>query len=704
MLKLLTKKSIFYFLTSLITTLVVGFLFWAVFIGPDSSILEKVSAGVNKINSLFFTASLSQNNVGEDKLADQSKSTEKILPQTDNTDNQNIIVLANEDTQNQLDDIQEKLDIIKQKVLTLVDEQNQNNQVEDKDEKEIIDYPKIFISEIETAGCLEDKEEFVELYNPNDTEIDLTNWSLQRKTAGSSNWSTYVSASLFVDKKIPANGYFLISRTGYYHGSADIFTDNPITDNNSFVLKNPNGEISDKVGFGSAFDPELVATINPLNCQSVGRKVLSDGKEQNTNDNYSDFELQNLTPKSKNSPYLGPLPQIGGGSGSNGISIYKNILISEVQISPIDKRFIELYNPNQTDVNLTGWYLQRKTSDSYNSFVSSTHFEGKIIPANGYFLISRLDSTADILLDLTLTSNNFLALKSPDEEIVDEISFGDVEENKSFGRKVLSDGTEQNSDDDSADFELDIPTPKAKNITYTELPAPALKSIAITTPATKLIYTTGDSLDITGLVITGTYSDDSTKTETITLDNITGFDSANAVNGQTLTITFNGQTVIYTVDIKDKILQKNILINEIQVNPIERRFIELYNPNNYDIDLTGWYIQRKTKTASSFGSFISSANFAGKIIPANGYFLISRQIEGSDILLNITLSSDNSLVLKNSGRDIIDKVGWGEASDSEGAPATTIIDTKSITRTDGMDTDNNNNDFVILDTPTPKGP
>ena len=52
-----------------------------------------------------------------------------------------------------------------------------------------------------------------------------------------------------------------------------------------------------------------------------------------------------------------------------------------------------------------------------------------------------------------------------------------------------------------------------------------LQSIAITTPATKLSYTVGDALDITGLVVTGSYSDGSTKAEGITAANITGFNS-----------------------------------------------------------------------------------------------------------------------------------------------------------------------------------
>ncbi|MDP4011793.1 MAG: S8 family serine peptidase [Candidatus Roizmanbacteria bacterium] len=76
-----------------------------------------------------------------------------------------------------------------------------------------------------------------------------------------------------------------------------------------------------------------------------------------------------------------------------------------------------------------------------------------------------------------------------------------------------------------------------------------LSSIAITTPASKLSYTVGDALDISGLVVTGTYSDDSTKIENITSENVTGFDSSVAVVGQVLTITVGEQTTTYTVNI-----------------------------------------------------------------------------------------------------------------------------------------------------------
>ncbi|KUO79102.1 MAG: hypothetical protein APF81_09400 [Desulfosporosinus sp. BRH_c37] len=76
-----------------------------------------------------------------------------------------------------------------------------------------------------------------------------------------------------------------------------------------------------------------------------------------------------------------------------------------------------------------------------------------------------------------------------------------------------------------------------------------LQSIAITTPATKLSYTVGDTLDISGLVVTGTYSASSPKRESITASNVTGFNSAVAATDQVLTITVSGKTVTYKVQI-----------------------------------------------------------------------------------------------------------------------------------------------------------
>lgn len=74
-----------------------------------------------------------------------------------------------------------------------------------------------------------------------------------------------------------------------------------------------------------------------------------------------------------------------------------------------------------------------------------------------------------------------------------------------------------------------------------------LSSIAITTPATKLIFTVGDTLDTAGLEVTGTYSNSSTST--LVIESVTGFDSTAPAVDQVLTVTSNGMTTTYTVNI-----------------------------------------------------------------------------------------------------------------------------------------------------------
>lgn len=82
-----------------------------------------------------------------------------------------------------------------------------------------------------------------------------------------------------------------------------------------------------------------------------------------------------------------------------------------------------------------------------------------------------------------------------------------------------------------------------------DTPTPVtLTSIAVTTPPTKTTYAIDEVLDITGMVVTGTYSDSSTKVETVTTDNVTGFDSAEA-GEKTCTVTVSGKTATFTVTV-----------------------------------------------------------------------------------------------------------------------------------------------------------
>lgn len=91
------------------------------------------------------------------------------------------------------------------------------------------------------------------------------------------------------------------------------------------------------------------------------------------------------------------------------------------------------------------------------------------------------------------------------------------------------------------------------DVPVSPIPEVTLSSISITTQASKLTYNIGEVLDISGLVVTGKYSDDSTKIETITLSDVIGFDSTTPVNDQLLTITIGGQTTTYNVNIVETV-------------------------------------------------------------------------------------------------------------------------------------------------------
>jgi len=105
-----------------------------------------------------------------------------------------------------------------------------------------------------------------------------------------------------------------------------------------------------------------------------------------------------------------------------------------------------------------------------------------------------------------------------------------------------------------------------------------------------------------------------------------------------------------------------VVINEVKISPIEDRFIKLYNQDSSEVDLTNWYIQRKTQTGTSFTSLVTKTYFENKKIGANSYFLISRtQMENSDIVIeNLTLTESNEIQLKNSNGEVVDKVCWGD--------------------------------------------
>jgi hypothetical protein len=138
------------------------------------------------------------------------------------------------------------------------------------------------------------------------------------------------------------------------------------------------------------------------------------------------------------------------------------------------------------------------------------------------------------------------------------------------------------------------------------------------------------------------------------------------------------------------VARAEVVINEVQLSSTSERFLELYNSGSEAVDLTGWYMQRKTETGTSFTSLVSKTNFENQSISAGGYFVVSRaSINNSDVVLStLTLTESNTIQIKNLDGEIVDVICWGSGCGSVSNPT----EGKSIQRVAGS---------WIISAPTP---
>ena len=139
--------------------------------------------------------------------------------------------------------------------------------------------------------------------------------------------------------------------------------------------------------------------------------------------------------------------------------------------------------------------------------------------------------------------------------------------------------------------------------------------------------------------------------------------------------------------------------------PFTHDFIELYNPTDTAIDVSGWSVEYFSSKGNSGGKTTLNGS-----IPAGGYYLIQEGGGGEGAPLptpdaegGLSMSgSKGSVKLYDASGSEVDVVGYGAASISEGSPAKALSSTTSAQRNDaGTDTDDNAADLATA-APTPK--
>lgn len=495
-------------------------------------------------------------------------------------------------------------------------------------------YPNILISEIQYESASSTNDEYIELYNPNNEEIDLTCWKLEKYSSkrtqtnsGSTqtnadnsthNLYTLIPQSKF-QGKIKPNSFFLISAEEFkdkYQADLTYAKSYSISKNNSIILRKPNGEISDLLGYGDdkekiyeyETEPFIItqtyADYTQTNADII--KTIQRKNLQDTNNNSQDFWLRKPNPENSNSPSRKPREDF---IDLSQISI-ENFKISIETSTEVNNLVISFKEPN-LNVSSTNYFYEIKLESSSSSFSTSTlqaNFNGEERKFNFPIENCNLLLRINFYLKDKIDEENYLAITS-------DVSLQDL-------------GCSQN------------------------------------------ILASCNLIDHS-------------------LDNF-----ENATSG--------------------KVLISEVMVIE-GVNNNQGEFIELYNPNDYPINLSGWSLVKINKNGNFSENKLLAPSKIKAVIPPFSYFLIGNK-ETCNLNSNLQfdylypsstpygLTFNNGLALLNEKNEVVDYLCWGEVDNYQNClnnpPEGKSIERKKLNQlTDNLDIDLNSwgNGYLAFD-------
>ena len=259
----------------------------------------------------------------------------------------------------------------------------------------------VVISQFATRGPTAATDEFVELYNPTSSAIDLSGWKMQYKSATGSTWSD--RAALPANTSIPAHGYFLLANQSYIgtvtpdYSSGLWNSGTGMADNGHERIIDAAAVQVDLVGWGTANAPEG-GTDAPnhgtsANGNSVMRKALATstadslavggahallGNGQDTDFNGSDFVAQTHGRYPRNSSTSPAPPFANGGSGTGRVAISPSPVFTSHPVPALVLAFHQdsLYTITNIAITVpTTWTWSHSTTDvalGGSAFASAT--------------------------------------------------------------------------------------------------------------------------------------------------------------------------------------------------------------------------------------------------------------------------------------------------------------------------------------------
>ena len=238
-------------------------------------------------------------------------------------------------------------------------------------------------------GCVDD---WVELYNPTDSERDLSAYSLTKAEAGS-------PVMTLEGLSVPAGGYTVIR----------------LTDESPFRLPKEGGAAV------------LLSGGKAVSKLEFG---VSDGRCSFTADGRTDAPTPGYPNDAEGeAAYLGSvsLPPVR----------INEVVSSNDRYAPVDGKYydlVEIYNGSGSDVSLAGYWLSDKRSEP-----ARYRFPDVVLPAGGYFVVYCSGKPGENMAPFKISSSGETLYLSTEAGFADVVCVpGDVPENESWGRNGAS--------------------------------------------------------------------------------------------------------------------------------------------------------------------------------------------------------------------------------------------------------------------------
>ncbi len=413
------------------------------------------------------------------------------------------------------------------------------------------------------------------------------------------------------------------------------------------------------------------------------------------------------------------------------VNLEPSVRINELMYNPSGSddgnEWIELYNNGTVDLNVSGWKLF-EDDVRHRVIIYSGNYT---IPRNSYFIITS-DGERFLQNHPSYNSSVFrssFSLSNSGEYLALMDSSGKITDNFTYSSSFGGNGNGMSiefHDNGWAESSISGGTPG----TFNSIPVIVVANITnvsyavnlcagVTCPIKSQVCEDGFTVSCSPLCNNSTGSCDSCNLDCsghfIINNNTSGLNSSNETAANTtenITTNQTNETVITNESSSNQTISlSHVVISEFTTrgpNGSSDEFVEVYNPTNYAIDITGWKLQYQSASGSSWDSKVGSG-LNGTIGPNSFYLLASKSYS-----LNVTPDYRHTAnwgfadtgghirIIYINGSEI-DKVGYGSALSPEGNPAPAPGDGKSLQRVSlQVDSDDNLHDFEINDHPSPQ--